>query len=307
MFSQRGLYNLFHSPREREALARRQNAMRLNGIDGELIGRDQLKHEVPELDVSPHARFPVLGAAVQRRAGVARHDAVVWGFARAADALGVDVVLNCEVTALRVAAGRVRGVETSRGFIAADRVGLAVAGHTSTLAATAGLSLPIETHLLQACVTEPVKPFLDRVVTSSTLHVYVSQTDKGEILIGGDLDGYNSYSQRGSFRTTEDNLAHAVELFPRLSRLKLMRHWAGMMDMTMDGSPIISKTPIDNFYIDGGWCYGGFKATPGSGWVFAWTIAKDEPHPLNAAFTLDRFGRGAVIDEKGAGPDPKAH
>lgn len=307
MFSQRGLYNLFHSPREREALARRQNAMRLNGIDGELIEREQLKAEVPQINVSPNARFPVLGAAVQRRAGVARHDAVVWGFARAADSLGVDIIQDCEVTSLRIDGGRIKGVDTSRGFIAADKVGLAVAGHSSTLAATAGIRLPIETHLLQACVTEPVKPFLDRVVTSSTMHVYVSQTDRGEVLIGGDLDGYNSYSQRGSFRITEDNLAHAIELFPQLSRLKLMRHWAGVMDMTMDGSPIISKTPVAGLYLDGGWCYGGFKAIPGSGYCFSHTIAHDEPHPINAPFSLDRFSNGPLLNERGAPPMPNAH
>jgi sarcosine oxidase subunit beta len=307
MLSQRGLYNLFHSAREREVLARRQNAMRLNGIDAELIGRDQLKAEVPEVNVSSAARFPVLGAAVQRRAGVARHDAVVWGYARAADRLGIDVIQNCEVTGIRVAAGSVRGVETRRGFIGAAKVGLAVAGHTSTLAETAGLMLPIESHLLQACVTEPIKPLLDRVVTSSALHVYVSQTDKGEILIGGDLDGYNSYSQRGSFRTTEQNLAHALELFPQLSRLKLMRHWAGVMDMTMDGSPIIDRTPVAGLYIDGGWCYGGFKAIPASGFCFAHTIARDAPHELNAPFSLARFCTGRLINERGAPPMPNAH
>jgi heterotetrameric sarcosine oxidase beta subunit len=307
MFSQRGLYNLFHSMREREVLARRQNAMRLNGIDGELIDREQLKAEVPELDVTPSARLPVLGAAVQRRAGVARHDAVVWGYARAADRLGIDIIQNCEATAIRTEGGRVQGVDTKRGFIGAAKVGLALAGNTSTLAATAGLALPIESHLLQACVTEPVKPFLHRVVTSAALHVYVSQTDKGEILIGGDLDGYNSYSQRGSFRTTEDNLAHALELFPQLSRLKLMRHWAGVMDMTMDGSPIIGKTPIQGLYIDAGWCYGGFKAIPGAGFCFAHTIARDEPHPLNAPFSLARFSTGPLTNERGAPPMPNAH
>jgi len=307
MFSQRGLYNLFHSAREREILARRQNAMRLNGIDGELIDREQLKAEVPELNVSPSARFPVLGAAVQRRAGVARHDAVVWGYARAADRLGVDIIQNCEVTAIRAEAGAVQGVDTKRGFIRASKVGLAVAGHTSTLAETVGLRLPIESHLLQACVTEPIKPLLNRVVTSAALHVYVSQTDKGEVLIGGDLDGYNSYSQRGSFRITEQNLAHALELFPQLSRLKLMRHWAGVMDMTMDGSPIIDRTPVRGLYIDGGWCYGGFKAIPGSGFCFAHTIAHDQPHPLNAAFSLARFRAGPLINERGAPPMPNAH
>jgi methylglutamate dehydrogenase subunit A len=307
MFSQRGLYNLFHNPRERETLARRQNAMRLNGIDGELIGRDQLKAEVPELNVSPRARLPVLGAVVQRRGGNARHDAVVWGFARAADAFGVDIIQNCEVTSIKTGPVGAVGVETSRGFIGARKVGIAVAGHSSALADTVGLKLPIETHLLQACVTEPVKPFLNRVVSSAALHVYVSQTDKGEVLIGGDLDGYNSYSQRGSFRITEDNLAHAIELFPQISRLKLMRHWAGTMDMTMDGSPIIAKTPIGGLYIDGGWCYGGFKAIPGSGFCFAHTIARDAPHPINALFSLERFRRGPLINERGAPPMPNAH
>ena len=307
MFSQRGLYNVFHGARERETLARRQNAMRLNGIDGELIGREQLKAEVPELNVSSDVRLPVLGAVVQRRGGSARHDAVVWGYARAANALGIDIIQNCEVTAINRGPSGVGGVETSCGFIAARKVGIAVAGHTSTLAAMVDLRLPLETHLLQACVTEPVKPFLDRVVTSSALHVYVSQTDKGEVLIGGDLDGYNSYSQRGSFRVTEENLANAIELFPQISRLKLMRHWAGVMDMTMDGSPLITKTPISGLYIDGGWCYGGFKAISGSGYCFAHTIARDEPHPINALFSLDRFRYGPLINERGAPPMPNAH
>ncbi len=307
MFSQRGVINLIHSDRERDVLAGRYNAMRLNGIDAEVIDTKTLAKLVPSINLSPDIRFPIQGAVLQPRGGVARHDAVAWGYARAADALGVDIIQGCEVTGIVQDGSKVTGVETTRGTIGAGSVGLAVAGHTSHVAAMAGLTLPIETHLLQATVTEPVKPFFDTVVSSAPAHVYVSQTDKGEVLIGGHIDGYNSYSQRGTLPRIEDILASAVELFPRLSRLRLMRQWAGVMDMSMDGSPIISKTPVENFFINGGWCYGGFKATPGSGWVFAHTIAHNRPHPLNEAFHLDRFETGHVLDERGAGPKPQAH
>jgi sarcosine oxidase subunit beta len=232
---------------------------------------------------------------------------VAWGYARAADARGIDIIQNCEVTNFRREGNRLTGVETSRGFIGAGKVGIAVAGHTGHVAAMAGLRLPIESHVLQAMVSEPVKPVLDLVVTSGAAHMYVSQSDKGELVMGGDLDGYNSYAQRGNLPQIEHVVRAMLAIFPSFGRLRLMRHWAGLMDMTMDGSPIIGKTPIDNLYIDGGWCYGGFKATPGSGWVFAHTIAEDRPHALNAAFTLDRFARGCTIDEKGAGPTPGAH
>jgi methylglutamate dehydrogenase subunit A len=307
MFSPRGVLNLAHSDAQRDAAMRRGNAMRLNGIDAEWLGLDQVRREVPLLDCSDQQRYPIVGGLMQRRGGIARHDAVAWGYARAADARGVDILQNCEVTGFRIERGRVLGVETSRGYIGAGKVGMAVAGHSSHVAAMAGLRLPIETHVLQAFVSEPVKPVLDTVVTYGAGHFYVSQSDKGELVMGGDIDFYNSYAQRGNFAAIEHAMVGGLQLFPWLRRLRLMRLWGGVMDMTMDGSPIISKTPIEHLYIDGGWCYGGFKATPGSGWVFAHTIANDAPHPLNEAFALDRFARGAVVDEKGAGPSPKDH
>jgi len=307
MFSQRGVINLAHSDPQLDAFSRRGNAMRLNGIDAVMLGRDALKHRVPLLDCSPKARFPVSGGLLQPRGGVARHDAVAWGYARAADARGVDIIQNCEVTGIRRDGERVTGVETSRGFIGANKIGIVVAGNSSRLAAMADIRLPVESHVLQAMVTEPLKPVLDTVVTSGAAHLYISQTDKGEILMGGDLDSYNSYAQRGNLPLIEHVVQAAVSLFPFLSRLRLMRTWGGVMDMTMDGSPIIGKLPVKGLFMDGGWCYGGFKATPGSGWVFAWTLAKDEPHALNAAFNLDRFHSGRLLDEKGAGATPGAH
>lgn len=308
MFSQRGVWNTCHTPAAVESGVRRHNAMRLNGIDAEFLDREEIAKRAPYLDLSNRPRFPVLGAVCQPRGGVARHDAVAWGFARAADAHGVDIIQNCEVTGFRRAPdGRVIGVDTTRGPIDAPRVGVAVAGHSGHVMAMAGIRLPIETHLLQAFVSEPVKPFLDVVISSGASHVYVSQTDKGEVLLGGDLDGYNSYGQRGTMPIIEHVTSGAIEMFPNLSRLKWMRQWAGVMDMTMDGSPIIGKTPVPGLFLNGGWSYGGFKATPGSGWCFAHTLATGEPHALNAAFTLDRFDRAAAIDEKGPGPQPNAH
>jgi len=307
MFSQRGVINLAHSDAQLDAFSRRGNAMRLNGIDGVLLSRDEVARRVPVLDCSPDARFPVMGGLLQPRGGVARHDAVAWGYARAADARGVDVIQGCEVTGIRRDGGRVVGVETTRGYIAAPKVCLAVAGSSSRLAAMADIMLPMESHVLQAFVSEPVKPCLHTVITSGAAHMYISQTDKGEILLGGDLDFYNSYAQRGNLPRVEHVIQAAITLFPFLSRLRLMRTWGGIMDMTMDGSPIIGKLPVQGLYMTGGWCYGGFKATPGSGWVTAWTVAKDEPHELNAAFSLDRFHRGRVIDEAGTGASPGAH
>ncbi|MDP7428629.1 MAG: sarcosine oxidase subunit beta family protein [Alphaproteobacteria bacterium] len=307
MFSQRGVINIFHNQGEWESWARRYNAMRCNGIDAIALDRAELKKRVPALDVSATARFPILGGLMQPRGGVARHDVVAWGFARAADRLGVDIIQNCEVTGISRDGGRVTGVETSRGAIKAAKVGICVAGHSSRVAALAGLRLPIESHLLQAMVSEPVKPFLDTEVSSGAYHTYVSQTDRGEVLIGGALDGYNSYTQRGSLPTIEHVLAGALAQFPVISRLRLMRTWGGIMDMSMDGSPIISKTPIEGLYLNGGWCYGGFKATPGAGWVFAHTMANDAPHELNAAFSLERFSRGQIYSERGAGNTPNAH
>ncbi len=307
MFSQRGVINLAHSDPQLDAYARRGNAMRLNGIDAEVLSREEIQRRVPLLDCSRKARFPITGGLLQSRGGVARHDAVAWGFARAADARGVDIIQNCEVTGIRKQGNRVVGVETTRGFIGARKIGLAVAGNSSRLAAMAGVTLPIESHVLQAMVTEPLKPVLHTVVTSGAAHLYISQTDKGEILMGGDLDSYNSYAQRGNLPLIEHVIQAAVSLFPFLSRTRLMRTWGGVMDMTMDGSPIIGRLPVEGLYMNGGWCYGGFKATPGSGWVFAWTLAKDEPHELNTAFNLDRFHSGWLLDEKGAGATPGAH
>ena len=307
MFSQRGVLNLANSDAQMDAYARRGNAMRLPGIDSELLERDQVRRMVPHMDFSDRSRFPIYGGLLQRRGGTARHDAVAWGYARAASALGVDIVQNCEVTGFRMAGGRVAGVETSRGFIGAERVGIAVAGHTSHVAAMAGLKLPVESHVLQAFVSEALKPFLDTVVTFGAGHFYISQSDKGGLVFGGDLDFYNSYASRGNMPIVEDVASAAMSLFPSLGPLRLLRSWGGVMDMTMDGSPIIGLTPVDNFYINGGWCYGGFKATPGSGWVFAHTIATGAPHALNAPFSLDRFKTGRLIDDKGAGPYPWLH
>jgi heterotetrameric sarcosine oxidase beta subunit len=307
MFSQRGVLNLAHSDAQMDSLARRGNAMRLNGIDAELLDRKDALAMIPGADASDRARFPIHGGLLQRRGGTARHDAVVWGFARAADGLGVDIIQNCEVTGIRRNGSKVLGVETSRGIIGAEKLALAVAGHTSEVMRGTGIPLPIESHLLQAFVSEPLKPLIDTVVTFGAAHLYISQSDKGGLVFGGDLDGYNSYAQRGNLPLVEEVMSAAMALFPNLGRLRLLRHWAGVVDMTMDGSPIIAKTPIDNLYLNGGWCYGGFKATPGSGHVFAHTIANDAPHPLNAAFTLERFETGGLIDERGAGPTPRLH
>ena len=307
MFSQRGVVNLTHTDAQIDAARRRGNAMRLTGIDAEWLSVKEIQAMAPLLDCSPNARFPINGGLVQRRGGSVRHDAVAWGFARAADSCGVDIIQSCEVTGIRRDAGRVAGLETSRGFIGTKKIGIAVAGNSSRVAAMAGVRLPIESHVLQAAVTEPIKPVLDTVLTSGAAHVYISQTDKGEMLLGGDLDSYNSYAQRGNLPTLEHVIQGAICLFPFLSRLRLMRTWGGIMDMSMDGSPILGKLPVEGLYMDGGWCYGGFKGTPGAGWCHAWTIANDEPHPLNAAFRLDRFHRGELLDEKGAGASPQAH
>jgi len=300
MLSQRGVLNLAHTLHDVREGMRRVNANRLNGIDAEWLDADAVKRFCPILNVGSDARYPVLGATLQRRGGVARHDAVAWGFARAADARGVDIVENCEVTAIRTEAGRVTGVETNRGPIAAGRVAIAAAGHSSVLAAMAGVRLPLQSHPLQALVSEPVKPVLDCVVMSNTVHVYVSQSDKGELVVGAGIDAFNSYAQRGSFHIVEARAAALLELFPIFSRLKMLRSWAGIVDISPDASPIIGKLPVEGLYIDGGWGTGGFKATPGAGNVFAHTIARDEPHPLAAPFSLDRFATGALVDEHGA-------
>ena len=310
MFSQRGLFNLFYGPTERDAAARRANIMRLNGIDAELLSREEVRRVIPHLDYAPDARFRIYGGILQRRGGTARHDAVAWGFARAADALGVDIIQRCEVTGFLREGGQIKGVETTRGEIRAEKIGMAVAGSTSLVAAKAGLGpLPIETHKLQAFVSEPLKPLLDHVVAYGVPggHFYISQSDKGGMVFGGDLDGYNSYAQRGNLPIVEDAASCAMMLMPCLGRVRLVRHWSGIMDMSMDGSPFICKTDVDGLYLNAGWNYGGFKATPASGWCFAHTIANDQPHEFNAAFTLDRFRSGGQIDEKGQGPVPKLH
>ena len=300
MLSQRGVLNLAHNEHDLKEMSRRVRAIRLNGIDSEILDPAGVKTEVPIINIAGDVRYPILGASLQRRGGVARHDAVAWGFARAADARGVDIIQNCEVTGIEIANGRIRGLQTSRGTIATKKVGLVAAGHSSVLAAMAGLRLPIESHPLQAMVSEPIKPVLNSVVMSNTVHVYVSQSDKGELVIGAGIDGFNSYAQRGSFQVVESQMGAILELFPIFSRLRMLRQWGGIVDVCPDASPIVGKTSVAGLYINCGWGTGGFKATPGSGWAFAHTIARNEPHELNAPFTLERFSTGALIDEHGA-------
>jgi sarcosine oxidase subunit beta len=306
MVSQRGVLNIFHSDPQRDAFARRGNAMRLHGVDAELLDVEGVRKLIPFLDFD-NARFPIRGGLLQRRGGTVRHDAVAWGYARAADLRGVDLITHCEVTGIRIENGRATGVETAKGFIGAEKVALACAGNSSRVAAMAGLRLPIESHVIQAFVTEGVKPLLDVVVTFGAGHFYVSQSDKGGLVFGGDLDGYNSYAQRGNLPVVEDIHEGGVALMPRIGRLRTLRSWGGLMDMSMDGSPIIDRTPVDGLYLNAGWCYGGFKATPASGWCFAHLVARDEPHPSAAAYRLDRFAAGRVIDEKGVGAQPNLH
>lgn len=301
MVSQRGILNLCHSDQQRDAFERRGNAMRLHGVDAELLDPAQVQAMAPYLDFE-NARFPIFGALLQKRAGTARHDAVVWGFARAASNLGVDIVQNCEVTGMILnAAGAVTGVETTRGAISAGKVGMAVAGNTSRVASFAGLRLPIESHVLQAFVSEGLKPIIPGVITFGAGHFYISQSDKGGLVFGGDLDGYKSYAQRGNLPIVEDVCEEAMAIMPMIGRARMLRSWGGIMDMTLDGSPIIDRTPVAGLYLNGGWCYGGFKATPASGWCFAHLLARDEPHPFAARYRLDRFASGQLIDEKGAG------
>jgi sarcosine oxidase, subunit beta len=300
MLSQRGVLNLAHNQHDLRELSRRISANRLNGIDSEFLSTADIKKMVPLMDVSPDARYPVLGATLQRRGGVARHDAVAWGYARAADARGVDIIQQCEVTGINREGGAVVGVETTRGTIKAKKVALAVAGHTSMLAEMADVRLPITSHPLQAMVSEPVKPALDCVVMSNAVHGYISQSDRGEMVMGAGIDSLTGYTQRGGLPVVEELQRAIVCLFPSFSRLRLMRKWGGIVDTCPDASPVVSKTPVGGLYVNGGWGTGGFKATPGSGWVYAHTIARDEPHELNAAFALDRFTSGALIDEHGA-------
>jgi sarcosine oxidase subunit beta len=306
MVSQRGTLNLFHSDGQRDLFARRANAMRLEGVDAEYLDQAAVKRVVPMIDLE-NGRYPVLGGFLQRRGGTVRHDAVAWGYARAASAKGVDIVQNCEVTGIRRDGDRVTGVETTRGLIAANKVVFAVAGHSSRLAALAGFRLPIETHVLQAFVTESVKPILDVVLTYGAGHFYISQSDKGGLVFGGPTDGYNTYAQRGHLPVVEEVLTAGATLLPALSRLRVLRQWGGVMDMSMDGNPIISKTPVENLYLNGGWCYGGFKAIPAGGLATAHLIATGAPHPVATHFDLGRFREGRTIDERGVGPYPWAH
>ncbi|MCM2473251.1 sarcosine oxidase subunit beta family protein [Rhizobium sp. CG5] len=307
MVSQRGIVNLFHSDGQRDAAARRGNAMKMHGVDAELLDREQVRKMMPYLNFD-HARFPIFGGLLQKRAGTARHDAVAWGYGRGADSRGVDLIQQCEVTGIRRdEAGKVVGVETSKGFIGCNRLALATAGHTSVTGRMAGLELPIETHVLQAFVSEGIKPVIDNVITYGAGHFYISQSDKGGLVFGADIDYYSSYAQRGNLATVEHTIEEGVSLIPGLSRLRVLRAWGGVMDMSMDGSPIIDRTPIDNLYLNCGWCYGGFKATPASGFCFAHLIAKNEPHPVARLLRLDRFRRGFAVDEGGKGPQPNLH
>jgi methylglutamate dehydrogenase subunit A len=306
MVSQRGVVNLFHSDAQRDAYARRGNMMRIHGVDAELLDETGIRRHAPFLDFD-NARFPVKGGLLQKRGGTARHDAVVWGYARGADTRGVDIVQNCEVTGLRIEGGVIKAVETTRGMIGAKKVGIAVAGNSSRLGAMAGLRLPIETCVLQAMVTEGIKPLIPGVITFGAGHFYISQSDKGGLVFGGDIDAYKSYAQRGNLPVIEEVCEGGMALMPMIGRLRVLRQWAGNVDMTMDGSPIIDRTPVQGLYFNGGWCYGGFKATPASGFCFAHLIANDAPHPAATALRLDRFRSGHVIDENGLGAQANLH
>ena len=306
MVSQRGILNLCHSDPQRDAFARRGNAMRLAGADAELLDAEGVRALCPYLDFA-NARFPIVGGLLQRRGGTVRHDAVAWGYARGASGRGVDIIQNCEVTGFDMDGGRVRGVQTSRGTIRAGKVGVAVAGSSSRVMGLAGLRLPIESHVLQAFVTEGLKPLIPGVITFGAGHFYISQSDKGGLVFGGDLDGYNSYAQRGNLPTVEDVCEGGMAVLPMIGRARLLRSWGGLMDMSMDGSPIIDRMAVEGLYLNAGWCYGGFKATPASGWCFAHLLARDAPHPVATAYRLDRFATGHVIDEKGVGAQPNLH
>ncbi len=306
MYSPRGVVDLATSDDEMTAYARRGNAMRLAGIDAELLDRKALARFVPALDLDAPRRFPIIGGLLQRRGGTVRHDAVAWGYARAAAALGVHIVEDCEVTGLRTAAGIATGVETSRGYVAANRIVFAVAGHTGAIGTLLGLRLPVETHLLQAMVTEPVKPLLDTVLIYMHPHgeVYMSQSDRGGLVMGGALDGFPSYTREGQWSRLEDVVQSAVALLPQIGALRLLRQWAGTNDQTMDGSPLIDRLGWDNVFLNGGWCYGGFKAIPASGAACARFVATGSAPDLIRAFRLSRFATGHMLDEKGAGPFP---
>ena len=301
MFSQRGVLNLGHTLQDMRDIQRRVSANYLNGIDGEVLSVEEVQARVPIMDCSSSRRYPILGASWQPRAGVARHDAVAWGFARGADSLGVDIIQDCEVIGFEISSGKITGVNTRQfGAIGAERVGCVTAGNSGVLASYAGLRLPIESHPLQALVSEPIKPILDTVVMSNQVHGYVSQSDKGDLVIGAGIDGYNGYGQRGSFPTIEHTIEAILELFPSFSRIPMNRQWGGIVDVSPDACPIISKTVIENLYFNCGWGTGGFKATPGSGHVFASSLAGKDMDPIAAPFSIDRFYTGALIDEHGA-------
>ena len=301
MYSARGVMMLAHTIHDIQVFKRHVHANRLQGIDNEWLTPEQAKEFCPILNIAPNMRYPILGAALQRRGGVARHDAVAWGYARAASAMGVDIIQNCEVTGIRRDAnGAVSGVETTRGLIGTKKIGVVAAGHTSVVMGMADVRMPLESYPLQALVSEPIKPIMPCVVMSNTIHAYMSQSDKGELVIGAGTDAYTSYSQTGGLHITTHTLDAICELFPNVRRLRMLRNWGGIVDVTPDRSPIIGKTPVKGLYVNCGWGTGGFKATPGSANVFAHTIAKDEPHPINAAFTLDRFRTGRLIDEAAA-------
>ena len=306
MVSQRGLLNLSHNDPQQDAFARRGNAMLLAGADAVLLDREDVRKNYPFLDFE-NARFPIRGGLLQPRGGTVRHDAVAWGYARGADGLGVDIIQNCEVTGFKIESGVCKGIQSSRGDIRAKKVAVCVAGSSSRLMAQAGMRLPIESHVIQACVSEGLKPVLPGVITFGAGHFYVSQSDKGGLVFGGDIDGYNTYAQRGNLPAIEDVCEGGMAIMPMIGRARVLRMWGGVIDMSMDGSPFIDKTHIKGLYFNGGWCYGGFKATPASGWCYAHLLAKDSPHPVATEFLLDRFKRGHIIDEKGMGAQPNLH
>ncbi len=299
MFSQRGVMNLAHNEHDIKEIKRRVSANNLNGIDSLWLSKEEIQKKVPIMNTD-NLRYPVLGASYQPRGGTARHDAVAWGFAMRADEMGVDVIQNCEAHQIKTKNGKIEGVETSKGFIRANKVGVVASGHTGVLAETAGIRLPLQSKPLQALVSEPIKPIIDTVVMSSAVHAYVSQSDKGELVIGAGTDGYNSFTQRGGFDIIEETVRAMVELYPVFGKMKMLRQWGGIVDICPDASPIISKCDIEGLFFNCGWGTGGFKATPGSANVFAHTIAKNEAHQINSAFNLDRFASGKLVDEHGA-------